>query len=86
MAHVHDKQRIKMGNKTWPMYMINESWKLKISTDMVNTIIDELRLSHVHDKQRIKISTDVETKHGPLHDKQRIKMGNKTWLLTWSTR
>jgi hypothetical protein len=25
MAHVHDKQRIKMGNKTWPMYMINFS-------------------------------------------------------------
>ena len=24
MAHVHDKQRIKMGNKTWPMYMINK--------------------------------------------------------------
>jgi hypothetical protein len=22
MAHVHDKQRKKMGNKTWPMYMI----------------------------------------------------------------
>jgi hypothetical protein len=21
MAHVHDKQRKKMGNKTWPMYM-----------------------------------------------------------------
>jgi hypothetical protein len=24
MAHVHDKQRIKMGNKTWPMYMIDK--------------------------------------------------------------
>jgi hypothetical protein len=24
MAHVHDKQRKKMGNKTWPMYMINK--------------------------------------------------------------
>jgi hypothetical protein len=24
MAHVHDKQRIKIGNKTWPMYMINK--------------------------------------------------------------
>jgi hypothetical protein len=24
MAHVHDKQRIKIGNKTWHMYMINK--------------------------------------------------------------
>jgi hypothetical protein len=24
MAHVHDKQRIKIGNKTWPIYMINK--------------------------------------------------------------
>jgi hypothetical protein len=23
MAHVHDKQRIKTGNKTWPIYMIS---------------------------------------------------------------
>jgi hypothetical protein len=26
MAHVHDKQRIKTGNKTWPMYMINKGF------------------------------------------------------------
>jgi hypothetical protein len=24
MAHVYDKQRIKMGNKRWPMYTINK--------------------------------------------------------------
>jgi hypothetical protein len=31
MAHVHDKQRIKIGNKTWPMYMINKEkrWEIK---------------------------------------------------------
>jgi hypothetical protein len=31
MAHIHDKQRIKMGNKAWPMYMINKEkrWETK---------------------------------------------------------
>jgi hypothetical protein len=24
MAHINDKQRIKKGNKAWPMYMINK--------------------------------------------------------------
>jgi hypothetical protein len=24
MAHVHDKQKIKIGNKTWHIYMINK--------------------------------------------------------------
>jgi hypothetical protein len=24
MAHIQDKKRIKIGNKTWPMYMINK--------------------------------------------------------------
>jgi hypothetical protein len=26
MAHVHDEQRIKTGNKTWPIYMIKKEY------------------------------------------------------------
>jgi hypothetical protein len=43
MAHVHDKQRIKIGNKTWSMYMIKKNKDRKQN------------MAHVHDKQRIKM-------------------------------
>ena len=48
MAHVHDKQRIKMGNKTWPMYMIPFYFKLDpslpIFDHMNSSLFDELIL------------------------------------------
>jgi hypothetical protein len=43
MAHVHDKKRIKIGNKTWPMYMITKNKDGKQNK------------AHEQEKKRIKI-------------------------------
>ena len=61
MAHVHDKQRIKMSlTCTWAMYMINKEYSL-----------GNMYMAHIHDKQRIKMG-NMYMAH--VHDFQRIKI------------
>jgi hypothetical protein len=83
MAHVHDKQRIKIGNKTWPVHgpcFVSHLYSLFIMyMGHVLFPIFILCLSCTWAMFCFLSLFFVYHVHGRVHDKQRIKIGNKTW-------